>query len=54
MAHLFLKDEKTGARVCSSCGDEKGVDIERPCTYAPQAPAGNLISNIHSYLLIMI
>jgi hypothetical protein len=47
MAHSFLKDEKTGARICSSCGDERGFDPERPCPFAQQAPAGDPTSNIH-------
>jgi hypothetical protein len=50
MSHNFVK-QNDGSRICSSCGDERGVDEERNCPFAEEHRIGK--SNIIIYFICM-
>ena len=47
MSHKFVK-QTDGAKVCSNCGDERGLDIDRNCP----KPQGYMIEYITLFLIM--
>ena len=41
MSHNFVK-QTDGSKVCSNCGDERGVDIDRSCPHPREGICNHL------------